>query len=256
MWQECRSENGKLLAFLTLPATLEKLFDYITNEAEAQSDSVRKFKYPFISCEILCCDVWALSEAVHQYPHLIERLYSFLERPAPLNAALAAHVSKVAGSLLEKKAGVTLAYLRGRPGMVDNFVRHLSSSAVMDLLLKIISCDEEGGGTLEWLCSNELVSKLVAKFDSSMPGDIHEYAAHALADIIQISILNKTSPLMATLESRPVVEALLQHMFAPGSSTALYYGLDVMTVREMPRFEYIAYGIMSGVGEATRSRII
>ena len=209
-------------------------------------------RYPFISCEILCCDVWALSEAIYRYPHLIDRLYGFLEKPAPLNPALAAHVSKVAGSLLEKKAGATLSYLRGRPGMVDHFVRHLSSSAVMDLLLKIISCDEEGGGTLEWLCSNDLVSKLVAKFDASLSGDIHEYAAHALADIIQVSVLNKSSPLMATLESRPVVEALLQvclffiyfhflpfflfspqHMFTPppdgGPATALYYGLDVMT---------------------------
>jgi hypothetical protein len=167
--QECRNENAKLLCFLTLPATLEKLFEYITTDPEPQADSVRKFKYPFISCEILCCDVWSLSEvrlllllllllalvvpfshfdvcpfvqAVFRHPHLIDRLYGFLERPAPLNAALAAHVSKVAGSLLEKKAAATLSFLRARPGMVDHFLRHLASSAVMDLLLKIISCDE------------------------------------------------------------------------------------------------------------------
>ena len=242
---------------MTLPATLEKLFEYITAEPEAQSDSVRKFKYPFISCEILCCDVWALSEAIYRCPHLIERLYGFLERPAPLNPALAAHVSKVAGSLLEKKAAATLSFLRARPGMVDHFVRHLSSSAVMDLLLKIVSCDEEGGGTLEWLCSNELISKLVAKFDAALPAEIHEHAAHALADIIQVSVLNKSSPLMATLESRPVVEALLEHMFVPGSTSALYFGLDVMTVSRLGplvRSLLPSYSSFAGAGQAPRAR--
>ena len=44
----------------------------------------------------------------------------------------------------------------------------------------------------------------VAKFDASQSSEIHEHAAHALADIIQVSVLNKTSPLMAALESREV----------------------------------------------------
>ena len=277
--QECRSENAKLLNFLTLPATLEKLvevrslrrmqaavrvgstrhgfffvfsfflfpffflcfavfrrlmlpsFQYITVEPDASADSVRKFKYPFISCEILCCDVWSLSEAIYQHPQLIDRLYGFLERDAPLSPALAAHVSKVAGSLLEKKPEATLQYLRGRPGMVDHFVRHLSSSAVMDLLLKIISCDEEGGGTLDWLCTNELIPKLVDKFAPENGSEVHEHAAHALADIVQVSVLNKNSPLMAQLESKDMVEKLLAYMFgdSKGSSSALYHGLDVMT---------------------------
>ncbi len=33
---------------------------------------------------------------------------------------------------------------------------------------------------------------------------------------------------MAALESREAVDELLQHMFAPGSSSALYFGLDVL----------------------------
>ena len=131
--------------------------------------------------------MWSLSEAVYQHPVLIDRLYGFLERPAPLNPALAAHVSKVAGSLLEKKPAATLSYLRERPNMVEHFVRHLSSSAVMDLLLKIISCDEEGGGTLEWLCADGLIGLLVAKFGPDHSADVHEHAAHALADIIQVA---------------------------------------------------------------------
>ena len=71
--------------------------------------------------------------------------------------------------------------------MVEHFVRHLSSSAVMDLLLKIISCDEEGGGTLEWLCADGLIGLLVAKFGPDHSADVHEHAAHALADIIQVA---------------------------------------------------------------------
>ena len=36
--QECRSENAKLLTFLSLPSSLEKLFEYITEEPPASSD--------------------------------------------------------------------------------------------------------------------------------------------------------------------------------------------------------------------------
>lgn len=81
---------------------------------------------------------------------------------------------KVAGSLLEKKPQETLEYLRGRQGMVDHFIAHMGSSAVMDLLLKIISCEEDGGKTLQWLCGNNLIKKLVEKF-SSGNADMHEH---------------------------------------------------------------------------------
>jgi hypothetical protein len=130
-------------------------------EPDPQADSVRKFKYPFIACEILCSDVYTLVDAIYADHTYLESLYNFLQRPAPLNPALATHVSKViravvsgrrvrspspllkvAGALLEKKGPATLEFLRARTDLVDSFVAHLSSSAVMDLLLKVISCDQ------------------------------------------------------------------------------------------------------------------
>lgn len=228
--QECRAENLVLLNFLTKPATLTKLINYVTTEPEQTADSVRKFKYPFISCEILCSDVWPLVEAVYTDPIHLEKLYGFLMQPPPLNAAVATHVSKVAGALLEKKGPETLQFLRNQPNLVDHFISHLSSSAVMDLLLKIISSDQDSGATLEWLCQSNLITKLVSKFEpGARSAEVQEHAAQALSDIVQVSVLNKNSQLMAQLESRAVVETLLDHMFAPGNGTALYFGLDVMT---------------------------
>jgi hypothetical protein len=100
----------------------------------------------------------------------------------------------------------------------------------MDLLLKVISCEEtsEGSGILDWLCETDLIPCLVSKFDSSNSAEVHENAAQALVDIISVSGGVASSPLIRQLESEPIVTALFDHILAqkpPGS--ALLHGLTV-----------------------------
>ena len=222
---ECRSENQKLLELLVKPETLEKLFEYITVEPGADANSVRKYKYPFISCEILCCDLWVIVDAIYENDDLIDKLYGFLDQDGPLNPSMASHVSKVAACLMEKKIPETLAYLKQKDDIVGLFVKHLYSPAVIELLLKIISITEE---TLEWLDSHKLIERLVSKLGDEYGEETHESAANTLVDIIQVSQLSADSPLMKKLESEEVVTQLLDFMFK-GPESALYHGLDVIT---------------------------
>ena len=63
---------------LSQPSSLRKLVEYITTEAPPNSDSKRKFKYPFLACEILCSEVWVICEAIYADPELLATLYGYL----------------------------------------------------------------------------------------------------------------------------------------------------------------------------------
>jgi hypothetical protein len=123
----------------------------------------------------------------------------------------------------------TVEYMK-KNNMIVHFIKHLNNASVMDLLLKVISCEEtsEGSGILDWLCETDLIPCLVSKFDSSNSAEVHENAAQALVDIISVSGGVASSPLIRQLESEPIVTALFDHILAqkpPGS--ALLHGLTV-----------------------------
>eukprot|EP01099_Mayorella_cantabrigiensis_P004534 TRINITY_DN3418_c1_g2_i1.p1 TRINITY_DN3418_c1_g2~~TRINITY_DN3418_c1_g2_i1.p1 ORF type:complete len:614 (-),score=156.00 TRINITY_DN3418_c1_g2_i1:215-2056(-) len=243
--QETKAQNKKLIPFLTKAETLEKLMHYITTEPDDISDPRRRLKYPFLSCEILGSDVWRISESIYENEFLLDKLYGFLDLPPPLNPLLATYVCRVASVLLTRKIPQTIKYLKQRDEIIDKFIRHLGSSAVMDLLLKLIACEDtsEGKGVLEWLCSENLISRLIGKFEPALGTEVHENAAQAIVDIICVSNSSNNnnglcngnnnnssfrSPLIAQLESEETVNQLLSFILAEGATSTLVNGLTVV----------------------------
>jgi len=231
--QECKAQNKKLLDFLTDPEILVKLFNYITEDADEEADSKRRFKYPYISCEILCCEVWQICDAIYQDEKLLDLLYAFLDKAPPLNALLMTYICRVAGVLLQRKISETIAYMKSKENIIAKFIKHLANSSVMDLLLKIIACEDtvEGSGVLEWLCQTNLIPCLVEKFDPKFDAEVHENASQALLDIISVS-MNAVPPLMTQLESQDTITKIVDFVLLErkeGKSTSvLLHGLTVI----------------------------
>lgn len=227
--QETKSQNKKLLDFLVEPATLKKLVEYVTVEAKEEEDPKRKFKYPFLACEILASEVWAICDAMYQHQDLLDELYAYFEKEPPLSPLLSSYTSRVATILLQKKVPETIGYLKTKKTIVSQFLKHLGNASIMDLLLKIIACEDqsEGAGVLEWLCSTELIASLVNKFDPKLPSSVHENAMQALGDIIAVS-MNNNSPLIAQLESEGIIKIIFEHILAAGLGTSLENGLSVI----------------------------
>lgn len=228
--QETKSQNKRLLDFLVKPETLKKLLWYITVEAQDEDDTKRKFKYPFLACEILASEVWAICDAMYQNPNLLDDLYSYFEKDPPLNPLLSSYTSRVAAILLSKKVAETIEYMRQRKDLIPNFLKHLGNASVMDLLLKVIACEDttDGAGTLEWLCSTGLIPLLVEKFDPANPTEVHENASQTLTDIIIVSMNSSNSPLIAQLESEEIVNKLFGYILQKGLGSSLLHGLAVI----------------------------
>jgi serine/threonine-protein phosphatase 6 regulatory subunit 3 len=227
--QEVKSQNKKLLDFITQPQTLLKLFEYITIDSNEDADPKRRFKYPFLACEILCSEIWTITESIYRDESLLEILFSFLDQPPPLNPLLASYTSRVGQSLLSRRTSETLAYIKKRQGIISKFINHLANGSIMELLLKIIGSEEtpEGSGTIQWLCTTELVPSLLSKFDPALEDDVHESAGQTLADIITISSHVPASPLLAQFESDSFIDQLFKYILS-GSNSVLLNGLSVV----------------------------
>src|SRR5271163_2924409 len=111
--QECKAHNTKLLEYLRDPNILAKLLNYIIGDE--QIDDKAKFKsppplshiliyrYSYVACEVLSCEIWSISETVVQSRELLSNFWSFLDRPPPLNPLQASYFTKVNEQFLEKK---------------------------------------------------------------------------------------------------------------------------------------------------------
>jgi len=226
--QETKSQNKKLIDFLCQPETLQKLIRYITTKTEHEDDPKLAIKYPFLSCEVLASEVWSIYEAISNDAKLMDMLYSIFEKEPPLDIQLSAYAARVAVLLLQKKVTETVSFLKQKKDIVEHFLLHLGNPAVMDLLLKLISCEDPStgnSGALEWLQKTNLIKSLVEKFKSNSP-DTHENVAHTLVEIIKIG--PNAGPLIEQLESKSCLNEFMGYMLENKNGSELSYGVHIL----------------------------
>ena len=84
------------------PATIEKIFEYLTQEPPEDAEEKRRFKYPYLASEILSAEIWTITEAVYDNEALLKQLYWYLDAEHP-NQLLTTYTTRVAGALLGRK---------------------------------------------------------------------------------------------------------------------------------------------------------
>lgn len=121
-----------------------------------------------MACEILTSDVPQINDALGADESLLNRLYGFLQSGGCLNPLLASFFSKVMGVLISRKpdqvrpvlgpwrgvGGIArccrltcpclqlVSFLRKKDDFVGLLLQHLGTSAIMDLLLRLLTCVE------------------------------------------------------------------------------------------------------------------
>ncbi|BFZ09907.1 hypothetical protein BsWGS_12946 [Bradybaena similaris] len=246
--QECKAQNRKLVDFLIQPECMEEMVQMITVEPPSDVDEKIRFKYPNTACELLTSDVSQINEKLAGDEELVNKLYAFLEGPRPLNPLLASFFSKVMGLLITRKSDMIFEYLKSKNNFVERLLYHIGTSAVMDLLLRLITCiesPETRRNVIEWLNKEKIVEKLVDSIVAFKDEDIHCNAAQSLCDIVRLGREQFTQqqdtsdpdPLLVTMEQEETVAQLLSNMFDSGKNeSVLANGLCVIhTLLEVRR---------------------
>ncbi|XP_018567799.1 serine/threonine-protein phosphatase 6 regulatory subunit 3 isoform X2 [Anoplophora glabripennis] len=248
---ECRAQNKTLIDFLLKPDVMEELVTLTIKEPSIEIEERSRFKYPNIASELLTCDVPALNETLAGNEVLLDKLYSFLECDPPLNPLLASYFSKIMGALIAKKTEQNwlsyqftclqvLDFLKAKDTFISLLLKHLGTSAIMDLMLKLMT-QVEGvemrQNILNWLDSQRIMQSLVSLLNPKIDKERHYNVAQLLCDFVRIARdtqRNSTEradpdPLLNTLESPETVALLLDHILKEEKSeTAIVGGIQVL----------------------------
>lgn len=238
--QECKAQNQRLLLFLTQDSSILELVNLITHEPPADREEKLRYKYANVACELLTCDVSLINDKVGGDESLLNTLYSFLEQKPPLNPLLASFFSKAIGNLITHKAEQVISFLKDKEDFLGQVLKHLDTSAMMDLVLRLISSVEPVSfrqEVLTWLNEERLIQRLIALIGPHTDTEWQSNASQALCDIIRLSRdqaslmpdTTESDPLLTTLELQDNVEALLKNMLeGEKSEVSIVYGTQVL----------------------------
>ncbi|MEE6482998.1 hypothetical protein FKM82_013397 [Ascaphus truei] len=256
--QECKVVNRKLVEFLVQPQHMEELVTCITQEPLSDTDEKLRYKYPSVSCEILTADVSQINDALGEDESLLKRLYGFLQNNENLNPLLASFFSKVMGILINRKTEQIVAFLRKKDDFVSLLLQHIGTSAIMDLLLRLLTCVEQPQlrqDVFNWLNEEKIVQRLIEMIHPLKDDNQHSNASQSLCDIIRLSreqmiqIQDSLEPdqLLATLEKQETIEQLLSNMFeGEHNESVIVNGIQVLLTLLEPRRPRSELGGMSG----------
>ncbi|XP_071075236.1 serine/threonine-protein phosphatase 6 regulatory subunit 2 isoform X9 [Dasypus novemcinctus] len=222
--QECKAQNQKLLDFLCRQQCMEELVHLISQDPPLDMEEKVRFKYPNTACELLTSDVPQINDKLGGDETLLNLLYDFLNHEPPLNPLLASFISKTIGNLIARKTEQVIGFLKKKDQFISLVLRHLSTSATMDLLLRLASCVEPASlrqEVLHWLNEEMIIQRLVELVHPGQDEDRQSNASQTLCDIVrlgrdqsgQLQGPSEPDPLLAVLESQGCVEQLLKNMF-------------------------------------------
>lgn len=277
--QELKQQNSKLIEYLRDEKVLERLLRYViapkppnspkdevTSESQksegffgrvrARSTSVRsdsgegeetkeekqRMKYAYVACEILSSEVWSISEAVLENQDSLRHFWNYIKQPAPLDPVQAGYFSKVNESLLDRKMEEMLEFFKSIDNVVSDMLQHVDCPMIMDLLLKMISLEKsEGGqGIVDWLQSQNLVSRLVSYLAPDQPSNCQTSAGDFLKAIITISANATTqdtqvigpNELTRQLVSEPCIKQMIGYMLHGGNPLTVSVGIIIEVIRK------------------------
>jgi len=271
--QECKSQNKKLVDYLTKQEILSELLDLILQEPSLDLEEKLRFKLPNIASEVITCDVPQINEKLSSDTTLLDKMYAFLEGAPPLNPLLTSFFSKAFGVLITRRPEQNwysyqytclqvIEYIKVKEGFTGLLLTHIATSAVMDLLLRLITCvegTENKQNILTWLNDERLIQRVLALLappevppgdgvggqaepvvvpPEPVVGEQHDNAGQLLVEIIRVSRdaqITATpterfhNPLLATAESPDMVHLLLGYMLdGPAVESTIVNGVEVL----------------------------
>eukprot|EP00892_Ulva_mutabilis_P005505 jgi/Ulvmu1/3326/UM155_0009.1 len=221
--QECKTANSRLVQYLGNAEVLEKLLTYLT---ETPEDDLH-FKYSYTACEIFCCELDDVMSALISSDTLMQRLFSPLDKPPPLNSTLAGYFGRVVGCLLVKRAADTHRWLGSHPTILPALVRHVDTTSTVEVILRLVGADDITApgappGATEWLSETPLMEQLLetltgARERVARAARIQRAAQQNVGEILMQIARHQCSPMIEHLTAPEYLGRMLKAAAAPDS---------------------------------------
>ncbi|VVA90401.1 unnamed protein product [Arabis nemorensis] len=243
--QECRALNSRLINFLRERAQVEQLLRFIVEESPEDADSKRAFKFPFISSEVLTCEIDVILKTLVEEEELMNLLFSFLEPNRSHSVMLAGYFSKVVICLMLRKTVPLMNYVKAHQNVFQQLVDLIGITSIMEVLIRLVGADDHVYpnhlDVMQWLADSNLLEMIVDKLSPSNSLEVHANAAETLCTIAQ----NAPSPLATKLSSSSFVARIFGHAFEdPQSKSSLVHTLSVCISLLSPRRSVVSSPFM------------
>lgn len=235
--QECKTKNEKLLEFLSRIENMHQLIGYIISEPENDSDEKTKFYRSYISCELLSSDTSIITDTLANDSILISQLWSFVRTREEINPLLASFFSKVVQILLNRRPNLVLEYLKDHPTLIDDLIFHIDTSAIMDLIYRIVICFENSITRFKvchWLRDMRLIEKLVSSLSEEASSDTLCNTCNLLSDVIKVcrdpqeSFKGAKDALLLELEDENTIQNIIKTITCSKNKFLINYGVGVL----------------------------
>ncbi|CAH2065371.1 unnamed protein product [Thlaspi arvense] len=243
--QECRALNSRLINFLRERAQVEQLLRFIVEESPEDADSKRAFKFPFISSEVLTCEIDVILKTLVEEEELMNLLFSFLEPNRSHSVMLAGYFSKVVICLMLRKTVPLMNYVKAHQNVFQQLVDLIGITSIMEVLIRLVGADDHVYpnhlDVMQWLADSNLLEMIVDKLSPSNSLEVHANAAETLCTIAQ----NAPSPLATKLSSSSFVARIFGHAFGDSQSkSSLVHTLSVCISLLSPRRSLVSSPFM------------
>nr|CCA19606.1 serine/threonineprotein phosphatase 6 regulatory subunit putative [Albugo laibachii Nc14] len=141
LMQEVKARNQTLIDFLSREESVCEMIEYISTNPDDTCDVIRTFKYPYMSCEVICCDVDSILSAIIKTGdgQLIETLFSLLDQQEALDTRLAGYFEKVTTILMARKSQDMTIYINNNADkLLHAFNQHVGCFSIAELYKRML----------------------------------------------------------------------------------------------------------------------
>lgn len=133
---EVKSRNSPLINVLASYDYLRQMIVYVIETPEEGADVMRRIKYPYMSCQVICCDVHEISSNLQM--RLIELLFTFLDQDT-VDVTLAGYFSKIVSLVLVRKPNDIAKFIHeNSTKLLKRFMKHLGNYSIAQVFKSLL----------------------------------------------------------------------------------------------------------------------
>jgi len=182
---ELRNNNSTLLKFFT-PERIQTLITYITQFPSEESSEKAAQKYPYVASEVFATECSGLLDNVFTRDSLLKELFEFVDTEEVKDLTLAGYFNKAVTALLNKNSYELLSYIYLNSSAALKMSHHLYSKSIADVLLKILSNEDQGSPPFLVYLS-EILDDVLGRISSESTSEACLNSSWLLVELLSLS---------------------------------------------------------------------